>query len=220
MPIQWSHSRLQTFEQCNKRFYHQYVVKDVKDTMHPSALWGNDVHKAIENYVRDGTPLPSNMGQYTPFAEIARSMPGVQAEVQMAVDSNWAPTDWFSPDAWGRGISDILAFEGDTAAVIDWKTGKYRGDTGQGAVNAILTFMHYPTINKVRTQFVYFTSGKVDDTTYKREDLAHIMAPTLQTIRRVETCADNGVWTPNPTGLCAYCPVTRCQYNRSMERSK
>lgn len=55
----WSYSAATTFEKCPKQYFHLYVAKDVKtDNNSPVLLYGNEVHKAAELYVRDNVPLP------------------------------------------------------------------------------------------------------------------------------------------------------------------
>lgn len=215
---QWSHSRLQTFEQCPRRYYHQYVAKDVQDTqVHPNTVWGSQVHEAIERRIKTGEPLPANMQQYSPAVELVANLPGVEAEVRYAITMDWRRTDFFSPDVWGRAIIDVLYFtpDGTTAAVWDWKLGKYRGDTDQARVNALMLFTTNPGLQTVHTQFTYLKEGKVDKQHFTRDQLPVYAEPTLETLRKINLCLDNDAWHPTPSGLCAWCPVTRCQFNRS-----
>ena len=56
----WSYSSATTFEKCPKQYYHLYVAKDIKqDPNTEHFLYGNEVHKACELYVKSATPLPS-----------------------------------------------------------------------------------------------------------------------------------------------------------------
>lgn len=215
--IPWSHSRLDTFGVCPKRFYHQYVAKDVQEgEPHPVAVWGSEVHKAAELLVKDGTPMPENMKQYEPVVQTLAAIPGVQAEVQFAVNSNWQVVDWFSSEAWGRAIIDVLAFEdgGRTAGVWDYKLGKYRGKTDQARVNAFMIMAAMPQVEQVHTQFLYLAAKKVDTSVFTRDRLAEYMEPTLETLRQIRVCQENDAWHATPSGLCGYCPVTRCQFNK------
>ena len=56
-PIKWSYSSLSTFKQCPRKYYHTKVAKDVVEPMSQAMLYGNRVHKAAEEYVRDGKPI-------------------------------------------------------------------------------------------------------------------------------------------------------------------
>ena len=54
----WSYSSLKTFEQCPKKYFHLRVVKDVKDEGSEATIYGQEVHKAAENYIKLGTAVP------------------------------------------------------------------------------------------------------------------------------------------------------------------
>ena len=54
----WSFSKIKSFEQCPKKFYHLKVAKDYKEPQTEAMLYGTAVHEAAEEYVRDGKPLP------------------------------------------------------------------------------------------------------------------------------------------------------------------
>lgn len=212
--IAWSHSRLETYKNCPWRFYKQYVIKDTFDKFeHPAALWGKQVHTAIEEYVRDGVAMPSNMIQYERYAVLAGKMPNVEVERKFAVNNLWEPAEWQSDVTWGRAIADVFGYRERTAGIIDWKTGKYRGESNQAAINALMVFANYPDIDVVKTSFYYFKEGINDKDTFKREDIAEIARPTLLTISAINQSEELNAWPMKPSGLCGYCPVTSCQYN-------
>jgi hypothetical protein len=50
--ITWSYSSLKTFEQCPKKYYHLRIVKDVKDEGSEATIYGQEVHKAAEEYIK------------------------------------------------------------------------------------------------------------------------------------------------------------------------
>ena len=54
----WSFSKIKSFEQCPKKFYHLKVAKDYKEPETEAMLYGTAVHEAAEEYIRDGKPLP------------------------------------------------------------------------------------------------------------------------------------------------------------------
>ena len=47
----------------------------------------------------------------------------VEPEMKLAVDKDWNPVDFFSPEAFFRGVIDYTARVGDDALVIDFKKG-------------------------------------------------------------------------------------------------
>jgi len=62
----WSYSSITLFDQCPKKYYHLRVVKDIKEPESEAMLYGTAVHTAAEEYVRDGTPIPSNTSTWNP----------------------------------------------------------------------------------------------------------------------------------------------------------
>jgi hypothetical protein len=80
------------------------------------------VHTALENRVKDGTPVPESMQKWQPLCDRIQSYGGeVFTERQYALTADFRPTEWRSPDAWVRGIVDAGVLLGDRAVLIDWK---------------------------------------------------------------------------------------------------
>jgi hypothetical protein len=63
----WSYSSISTFKQCPKKYYHLKVAKDVKDTSSEAMLYGNQVHKAAEDFIKKGTPIPKKFDYMNPI---------------------------------------------------------------------------------------------------------------------------------------------------------
>jgi hypothetical protein len=57
----WSYSSISTFKQCPKKYYHLKVAKDVKDTSSEAMLYGNQVHKAAEDFIKEGYTNPQKV---------------------------------------------------------------------------------------------------------------------------------------------------------------
>ena len=47
----WSFSRLKSFEQCPKQFYHEKILKAFPFVQTEAILYGNEFHKAAENFI-------------------------------------------------------------------------------------------------------------------------------------------------------------------------
>ena len=54
----WSFSRIKAFEQCPKQFYHEKVPKQYPFIQAEAMIYGNEFHKACEDYIGKGEPLP------------------------------------------------------------------------------------------------------------------------------------------------------------------
>ena len=65
----WSYSSLSTFKQCPRKFYRTKIAKDVVEEDKDFLIYGREVHKAAEEYGRDGTPLPEKYEFIKPFVD-------------------------------------------------------------------------------------------------------------------------------------------------------
>lgn len=71
----WSYSSLSLFQQCPRKYYRLKVVKDVKDKETEALLYGKEVHKAAEEYVRDGKPIPPQFSYIQKFLDPLKEIP-------------------------------------------------------------------------------------------------------------------------------------------------
>ena len=72
----WSYSSIKLFDQCPKKYHHLRVLKDVKEQEGEHLVYGNEVHKAAEEYVKSGTPFPEKFGYAKPVLDTLKSFPG------------------------------------------------------------------------------------------------------------------------------------------------
>ena len=72
----WSYSSLKTFEQCPKKYFHLKVIKDVKDEGSEATVYGQEVHTAAEEYIRDGVPVPAKFKFVEPTLEALSNIEG------------------------------------------------------------------------------------------------------------------------------------------------
>lgn len=63
----WSYSSIKLFEQCPKKYFHLKVAKDVTEPPTEATLYGGRFHRAAEDYIKEGIPLP----EYFNFAKEA-----------------------------------------------------------------------------------------------------------------------------------------------------
>jgi len=68
-----SYSAFKQFDNCPLRYYRQRVLKDIKDEMGEAGLEGDRQHKALENRVAFGTPLPKDCAMSWPPRHAART---------------------------------------------------------------------------------------------------------------------------------------------------
>lgn len=119
-----SYSSIKQFENCPKRYFHQRIEKSVKDEGGEAAIYGEQVHKALEDYVRDKKPLPAPLKKHQLVCDTLMGTTkgaDVTPEIEMTLNENLKPTGWWDKDAWIRSKLDVLAVKGHKAVVLDWK---------------------------------------------------------------------------------------------------
>ena len=128
----WSYSKLKNYRTCPKRHYEVDLAKNYGDGGGEALVWGNQVHEALATTLKDGTPLPVSMASYEYWVDRVRRGPGeLFIEQKYAINRNFEPTAYFAPDAWYRGIGDVVRIDDIVALVLDWKTGKPIEDRDQ-----------------------------------------------------------------------------------------
>ena len=217
----WSYSSLKTFEQCPKKYYHLKVLKDVKDKGGTASIYGEKVHTAAEEFIRDNTPLAPEFKFLTSILDVIAAIPGEKlCEVKLGIakdDGGLKPTDFYAEDVWWRGIADLVILQGDTALSIDYKTGKNTryADTKQLDAVAAALFTHYPKLTKIKSALAFVVSKDFihkEHTAEMRDSYFASFQPQLDSLADAE---QSGVWNPKSGPLCAYCPVIDCEHNRA-----
>jgi hypothetical protein len=218
--VAWSFSVLDSFETCAWRHYLTRVSKEVVEGQSPEMLWGNQVHKALELRVKNGTPLPANMVQYEGIAAplYAKAYaPGVQVQVEakMAINASFKPTTYFAKDVWCRAITDLTLVKGPNAMVADYKTGNPKPSSAQLRLTAAFTFHHFPDVQRIQNAFLWLKTGTTTVETFQREQIGEIWNEFLPRVARLEAAFAENKWPKKPSGLCnRYCPVphARCEF--------
>jgi hypothetical protein len=217
MKVTWSHSSLKDYEGCAKRYQEVKVLKNFPFVENDATRYGTEFHKAAEDYIQDGVLLPEqfNFAKATLDALIAK--PGRKmCELQMALTTDLKPCDWKSPDAWVRGIADLIIVDDEnmTAWVVDYKTGNNKyPDREQLKLMSLMVFAHMPHIRKVNSALLFVVK---DDMVRHAMTLDQADAEWWQyreRVARIEQAHDAGVWNPRPSPLCPWCPVTTCTHH-------
>jgi len=205
----WSYSALTAFETCPRRFQLTRVTKQVKEPQNEASIWGNRVHKALEEYAKGKKAMPPEMAEYGRYVDKILSYDGKRViEEKVALDKSLRPVKWFDKNVWVRGIIDIGVVGSEKAYLLDWKTGKRKPDNDQLMLFAALAFAKYPWINTVTTGFVWLKESKFDKDTFTREQLGEIWDEFLPRLSRLAVAYNEDKWIPKPSGLCRnWCPV-------------
>jgi hypothetical protein len=136
-------------------------------------------------------------------------------EHRMALDENKQPCSW-GKGYWVRGIVDFMVIEGDTAFIVDYKTGsdKYP-DLKQLRLMALMTFAHFPEVNRVKAGLMFVLHNNFIPEEYVRDNMETLWTNFTPDLERMRLSYENDMWQMNPTPLCGWCPVTTCEHHRS-----
>jgi RecB family exonuclease len=214
--MKWSFSSLKQFKNCPRQYYEVKIKKSYAIVVSPQMQYGTEVHKALEDYARDRSELPKFYRQFKPQVDALLAIPGEQyLEFKMALDENQKPCDFDAPDYWVRGIVDFMVIDGDTAYVIDYKTGSNKyPDVKQLKLMSLMIFQIFNNVNSVKAGLLFVVHNSFLPEEYKRRDIPKLWSSFTGDLARMKISFDNDMWPENPTGLCGYCPVKSCQFNR------
>ena len=218
----WSYSSIKTFDQCPKKYHHLRILKDYKDEDSTATIYGKELHKAAEDYIKDGTPIPP---RFSFMAEVLGALQKIEGEkhceIKMGIakrDGKFVPCDFFAKDVWWRGIADLLIIneEKQTAYLVDYKTSKNAkyADTKQLDLLAGAIFTHYPKVMEIKSALLFVVSNEIVKKKHEfmmRLSYLNSMEPELT---RLEAAIKTNVWNPVSSPLCKFCPVSSCAHNR------
>lgn len=217
---------------CPRQFRAKYITKEVQYTETVHTRFGIYVHGALENRLKHGTPLSSDLAFLEPIAARVGSFHGeVLVEAEVCINREMKAVPWKDKGVWQRAKGDVLLVDrqASRAIVIDWKTSKGKSerererfgdeDTAiQERVLALCTAINFQ-VNEVVTCFVYPYKPGVPGAvinTYHPADNAQ-MGPHYMMCTRFEMAQKRGDYPPKPSGLCkSYCDVRTCQHNHRL----
>lgn len=207
-----SYTAIKQYNSCPKRYYHQRITKEVKDQPGAATVYGERVHKQLEDYLKaPANALPTESAALKPlcdmFTEQVQGSGQLLVEQEYTLNSNLEPTSWFAPDAWLRFKLDVLVVrDNNTAIVADWKTGKRRPDFDQLEMFALAVFKFWPEVNKVSSLFIWTKENAIDKEIYRREHEDAMWTKLMTNIHRIERSLETDNWPAKPSGLCKFCP--------------
>lgn len=239
----WSMSRLDVFESCAYRAKLEYIDKIPKPDLVPPEgreehplVRGLRIHNAAEAFVTRDINLIPELEYFGDDLRTARARyrdrPGrCVVEEDWAFTQDWNKTGWNSDDAWGRLKLDLglLSDCGKEMRIIDYKTGKKypAKHVQQGQLYAIVSFLRYPELEKVTTEFWYLDQPcKTADKNKLVNEYSRVKALILKDgfdarARALTTCTN---FTPKTSVFtCRWCPYgdsgnAACEYRYSQEQ--
>lgn len=220
----WSYSSIKTFDQCPRKYYHTRVAKDFPDTPGAEAQYGTDVHKAAEDHVKDGVPIPPKFKYMEPVVGALKAIPGEKyVELKLGLKktgSTYEPCGFFDKDVWWRGVADFVSVNGWKAHSVDYKTGKNAkyADTKQLDLIAGALFVHFPDVMRVKSGLAYVVSDEWIPKVHVRTEKDKYLSTFDDELDRLESALHSGVFNAKPSGLCGWCVVKTCEHWKERRR--
>lgn len=215
----WSYSSISLFKQCPRKYHRLKVVKDIVEPETEHLVYGNEVHKAAEEYGRDGVPIPKKFEFIKPMVDTLLQAPGTPLfEHKMGLFSDLTACEFFDKAAWWRGIADLLIIneKEKSALLVDYKTGKSSkyADAEQLKLLSLATFAHFPEVEVVNAGLLFVVAKDFLEVEVRRENAGELWKPFIKDVDRLEQSFEHDVWNPYPNFTCRnYCPVTDCEHN-------
>ena len=172
--IKWSFSSLKQFVNCPRQYQEVKVLQNYKVQDTKYTIFGKDVHKAFEDYALGKAELPKLYKKYQSLIDALIMIDGDKyIEHEMALRIDYTPCPFNAPDYWVRGIIDLLVIDGDTAFIVDYKTGsdKYP-DSKQLKLMSLFVFTHFPDVRLVKAGLLFLGQA------FGESDLGIVLART------------------------------------------
>jgi hypothetical protein len=215
--VKWSHSALKDYEGCARRYHEVKVLKNFPftDTVH--TIYGKQVHKAAEDFVKENVPIPDEYAFMRPLMESLMRKPGRKLpEYEMGLRIDLSPCGFKDADVWVRGIADLLIINDDdlNAWVFDYKTGNDRyPDRDQLVLMSLMVFAHFPHIRHVNSALLFVVKDSIVKHKMSREDVEAHWWKYRERVARLEKSLEANVWNPTQSPLCGWCPVRSCEHH-------
>jgi hypothetical protein len=213
-PTAWSFSRLSSYENCPKKYYHESVAKTYPFEKNEASMYGDEVHKAFELYFRRGQTLPFHLKHLDRYLAPINAAPGEKVvEQQLCFNAQWEQVEWYSKDAYFRTKQDLLIINGKSAVAFDWKTGKMKDDFTQLDLNAAVTMHIDQNIEQVTSAFFWIQSKTIAPKTVTRAQIPDVWGAVMPRVERYQQAHAAQDFPPRQGFLCkGYCPVKTCQF--------
>jgi RecB family exonuclease len=214
-PYVHSYTGIKEFEQCPRKFEATKILKLYPYEETEAARYGNEVHKALEDFINIGQEIPEKHQQFKPVVQALLAKPGrARAELKFGVRRDLSPCDFFDKNVWLRGMADLVIIDDDAfkAWVGDWKTGKNKyPDLDQMTFMSLFVFAHYSHIRQVNSGLLFLLYNDLKKQKMLREDAEAAWWKVRERTARIERAIEAKQFPPKPGPLCGWCPHKACE---------
>lgn len=216
MKFAWSFSALSTYRQCAKKYFHLRVAKDVKDDDSQFAGEGKLIHDALKKRVIGDVALPIELRHLEKMAaKLANARGEKRGELQLAINADFEPVDWFAKDAWCRAIIDLLILpKPDTALIIDYKTGKRKDEFEQLKLCAAVLSAFMPEIEHFKLVYLWTKSRQMTPPlVMEKHHMQGVWSDVMPQLDEIAAAMRTTSFPATQSPLCGWCPVKQCPHH-------
>ena len=212
-PIAWSHSRLDTFQQCPRKLFEISIAKNVPFEQSTAMKQGEIVHKMLEDRISKGTPFPLG---YEHLEKVVAPVLAVAGEGQcftelaLAWDKEFkscGTRDW--DRCWLRVSYDFAFLRNKTLFIFDWKTGNPSFSEAQLLLYAATAFLAFPDVEEVVTAFAWIKTNMLDSKTYYRTEVKTMWEKILPEVQKLQDANALNIWPATKNKYCNWCAVKK-----------
>ena len=215
----WSYSRIKSFEQCPKQFYHLKIAKDYVEEESSAMLYGTELHSVAEEYIRSDKNIPNKFDFMKPVLDSLKKKEGMKyCEIKMGLTKDLKPCKFSAEEVWWRGIADLVIVNNKKAWVVDYKSGKSAkyADKGQLELMALAVFSYLPEVETINAGLLFVVCKQLIKQVYTRSGSTKLWDKWISNYKKMENAYNKDVWNARPSGLCRrHCPVIECIHNGS-----
>lgn len=209
MPL--SYSRINTYRTCPRQFDYMNVSKVITFKETEATKLGKEIHRELELYCKNELTKQELKAtqDYTDIADKIKKLSGSKYyEQQIAFDHNYTETEYYSKTGvFMRSIIDVLVVNGESAQVIDWKSGKHRPSKEQFELElfTLAVFIKYPNVQRIKTSLIYLKDKKIESQIYSRNDIDRIKSELEKYKTKIYNDLEVGSFKAKPSPLCNWC---------------
>jgi PD-(D/E)XK nuclease superfamily len=209
LPVVLSYTNLNAYGNCPKRFWHQYLKKDIPDEVKTRQQFGGTkVHEALKKRLKIREPLPQEFGHHEGVCYHLENHNSIKhMELKLGVRRNGTPCDFFAADVALRGVLDLACSAAPNCLLVDWKSGKPWEDPFELRVQALLLAAHYPELTRFTGFYYWLRTGGVG----KTHDLDPAMTWQMvcNTAKAIQGRLGKHDFPADENALCPWCPVPK-----------
>jgi hypothetical protein len=217
----YSYTNLNCYENvCPHQFRHRYILKTTRFVETEAMKHGTRVHEAMEDRIARKKPLPPDFLHWEPYARpfdafYDSGKQALCAELKLGITAAGSRCGFFDNDVvWLRGKLDLVVVNGETAYIVDWKTGnsKYE-DRFELDVGALMLHAASPKLRKIVGSYIWLKEKRVGQL-YDLSETRRVWTRVTDIARRIEKDRQSGEFEKRPGPLCWHCDVKTCEHNR------